>query len=169
VVVASGASTPAVARELEALGSSVTTSAGVAGSGKTLVDALRALLLTIAAVDGLVCLYMLTQALALTASERGTAIAVLRACGAGAGSIRALLAGAALAVLVPAAVIAVLLERFVLGPAVARIAAGYATLPLAAGAAEIAVLLGGLALIGILAVWSVVRRVSSKPIARGLA
>ena len=81
----------------------MTTSTGVAGGGKTLVDALRGLLLTIAAVDGLVCLYMLTQALALTAGERRSAIAVLRACGAGARSIRVLLAGAALAVLVPAA------------------------------------------------------------------
>jgi ABC-type lipoprotein release transport system permease subunit len=169
VVVGSGASTTAVTKELEGLGSKVATASGVVGSGKTLVDALRALLVTIAVVDGLVCLYMLTQALTLTASERGSAIAVLRACGAGPRSIRALLAGAALAVIVPAAVIAVALERFVLGPAVASIAAGYVTLPLAAGLAEVAVLLAGLALIGVLAVWWVARRLTSRPIARGLA
>jgi ABC-type lipoprotein release transport system permease subunit len=168
VIVADGASTKAVTAELERLGGKVTASTGVAGGGKTLVDALRGLLLTIAVVDGLVCLYMLTQALALTAAERGSAIAVLRACGAGARSIRVLLAGAALAVLVPAAVVAVLLERFVLGPAVARLAEGYASLSLAADAAEIVVLLVGLAAIGALAVWWVVRRLTSRPIAGGL-
>jgi ABC-type lipoprotein release transport system permease subunit len=168
VIVAPGASTKTVTAELERLGAKVTTSTGVAGGGKALVDALRGLLLTIAAVDGLVCLYMLTQALALTAGERRSAIAVLRACGAGAGSIRLLLAGAALAVLVPAALIAVLLERLVLGPAVSRLAEGYASLSLAADAAEIALLLVGLAAIGALAVWWVVRRVTARPIAGGL-
>jgi ABC-type antimicrobial peptide transport system permease subunit len=168
VIVAPGASTKTVTAELERIGAQVTTSTGVAGGGKTLVDALRGLLLTIAAVDGLVCLYMLTQALALTAGERRSAIAVLRACGAGARSIRVLLAGAALAVLVPAAVIAVALERFVLGPAVSRLAQGYASLSLAADAAEIALLLVGLAAIGALAVWWVVRRVTARPIAGGL-
>jgi ABC-type antimicrobial peptide transport system permease subunit len=168
VIVAPGASTKTVTAELERLGATVTTSTGVAGGGKALVDALRGLLLTIAAVDGLVCLYMLTQALALTAGERRGAIAVLRACGAGARSIRVLLAGAALAVLVPAAVIAVALERFVLGPAVSRLAEGYASLSLAADAAEIALLLIGLTAIGALAVWWVVRRVTGRPIAGGL-
>jgi ABC-type lipoprotein release transport system permease subunit len=168
VIVAPGASTKTVTAELERLGAQVTTSTGVAGGGKTLVDALRGLLLTIAAVDVLVCLYMLTQALALTAGERRSAIAVLRACGAGARSIRVLLAGAALAVLVPAAVIAVALERFVLGPAVSRLAEGYASLSLAADASEIAALLVGLTAIGTLAVWWVVRRVTARPIAGGL-
>jgi ABC-type lipoprotein release transport system permease subunit len=168
VIVAPGASTKAVTGELERLGAQVTASTGVAGGGKALVDALRGLLLTIAVVDGLVCFYMLTQALALTAGERRSAIAVLRACGAGAPSIRVLLTGAALAVLVPAAIVAVLLERFVLGPAVSRLAQGYASLSLAADAAEIAILLFGLGLIGALAVWWVVRRVTSRPIAGGL-
>ncbi|HEY1854110.1 MAG TPA: ABC transporter permease, partial [Solirubrobacterales bacterium] len=73
VVVAPGASTDAVGEQLEALGSRVTATKGVVGSGKALVDALRVLLLTIAVVDGLVCLYTLGQALALTATERGRA------------------------------------------------------------------------------------------------
>jgi ABC-type lipoprotein release transport system permease subunit len=167
VIVSPGASTKTVTAELERIGGKVTASTGVAGGGKTLVDALRGLLLTIAVVDGLVCLYMLVQALTLTAAERRPAITVLRACGAGARSIRVLLAGTALAVLVPAAVVAVLLERFVLGPAVAGLAAGYASLSLAADAAEVAVLLAGLAAIGALAVWWVVRRLTSRPIVGG--
>jgi ABC-type lipoprotein release transport system permease subunit len=169
VVVAPGASTEAVAAELEVPGAAVTTTKGVVGSGQTLVDALRGLLLTIAVVDGLVCLYTLAQALTLTAAERRSAIAVLRACGAGPASIRSLLAGAALAVMAPAALIAILLERFLLGPALGGIAAGYASLSLEADATEIAILLAGLALIGVLAVWWVVRRVSAQSIARGLA
>jgi uncharacterized membrane protein len=56
----------------------------------------------------------------------------------------------------------------VLGPAVARLAAGYASLSLAADAAEVAILLAGLAAIGALAVWWVVRRVINRPIAGGL-
>ena len=155
--------------ELEALGSTVTTTKGVVGSGQTLVDALRALLLTIAAVDGLVCLYTLAQALALTASERRSAIAVLRACGAGARlDPGAAGRGGARRPGARRRCSRSLLERLVLGPAVADIAAGYATLSLAADAAEIAVLLGGLGLIGALAVWWVVRRVGAEPIARGL-
>ena len=134
VVVSRGASTQAVTRELEALGSEVTTTKGVAGSGQALVDALRALLLTIAVVDGLVCLYTLAQALTLTATERRSAIAVAARLRRRARVDPGLLAGAALAVLVPAAVVAVLLERFLLGPAVAKIAAGYVTLSLAADA-----------------------------------
>ncbi len=169
VVVAPGADTGAVASELEALAPQVTATEGVVGSGQTLVDALRALLLTIAVVDGLVCFYTLAQALTLTAAERRSAIAVLRACGAGPGSVRALLAGAALAVLVPAAAIAILLERLLLGPALGGIAAGYASLSLGADPAEIAILLAGLALIGVLAVWWVVRRLSAQSIARGMA
>jgi hypothetical protein len=80
-----------------------------------------------------------------------------------------LLAGTALAVLLPAAVLAILLERLVLGPVLAGLAADYATLPLAASAAEVGLLLAGLALIGVLAVWWVVRRIGRGSIVRGLA
>ena len=75
---------------------------------------------------GLVCLYALVQALAMTARERRGAIALLRASGADATTVALVLAGAALAVAVPAAIAGVLLEWLVLGPLVARLAAGYA-------------------------------------------
>jgi ABC-type antimicrobial peptide transport system permease subunit len=164
-----GASAAALSARLGAEGASVVSSGTATGNGQSLVAALSALLRAIAAVDGLVCLYTLVQALALTAQERRGAIALLRACGAGSGSVRILLAGAALAVLVPAALVGVALERILLGPAMAAIAAGYASLPLGAGRAEIAILLAGLALLAATAVWWVARRASRQPVARGLA
>ena len=69
-----------------------------------LVDVLRAILRAVAIVDGLVCLYALIQACALTVQERRRTVAVLRACGAGARAVRRLLVGAVLALVVPAAV-----------------------------------------------------------------
>ncbi len=52
---------------------------------------------------GLVCLYALVQALAMTARERRGAVALLRACGGDATTVAAVLAGAALVVALPAA------------------------------------------------------------------
>ena len=77
---------------------------------------LRTILLAIAIVDGLVCLYALIQACALTVQERRGTVAVLRACGGGTLAVERLLAGAALALVVPAAIVGVLLERLLLGP-----------------------------------------------------
>jgi hypothetical protein len=173
VRVAPGASAAAVAARIDALTPARRAAAAprglASGGGSALVAALQALLRAVAAVDALVCVYTLGQALALTASERRVAIAVLRACGAGAGSLRALLAGAALAVAVPAAVAAVALERVVLGPALARLAAGYATLELGADAAEVALLGAGLALLAGAAVVWVAARATAGPVTRGLA
>ena len=164
-----GASAAGVSRTLHARGASVSATGGVSSGGGALVAALRALLQAVAAVDALVVLYTLAQALALTAAERRAAIAQLRACGAGARSVRALLAGAALAVLAPAVVIGVALERLLLGPAIAHIAAGYAVLALGAGAKDLAILLAGLiALAGAAVTW-VAARALAEPVARGLA
>ena len=91
---------------------------------------LRTILRAVAVVDGLVCLYALIQACALTVFERAPdAVAVLRACGAGAGAVQRLLLGAVTGLVVPAAVVGVLLERVVFGPALSRLAENYAVLP----------------------------------------
>lgn len=164
-----GASTAAVSARLSALGASVSAGRGVSSGGGALVAALRALLRAVAAVDALVCLYTLAQALALTAAERRAAIAQLRACGAGARSVRALLAGAALAVLVPATLAAAALERLLLGPAIAHIAAGYAALALGAGVGDLALLVVCLVLIAGAAVAWVGARAMAEPVTRGLA
>lgn len=164
-----GASAATVTQRLGELGAGVTPAAGVAGHGGALVAALQALLRAVAAVDVLVCAYTLAQALALTASERRSALALLRACGASAHSLRALLAGAALAVLLPAAAAGIALERLLLGPAIARIAAGYAAFSLGADTSEIALLVAGLALLAGAAVGWVAARAMAAPVARGLA
>ena len=92
--------------------------------------------------------------LALTAYERRSAIALLRACGAGGWQVSAVFAGAAVVVTVVAAPIAVLLERLVVGPRAATLAASYADISLAAGPGEVAAVLIGLAVIaGVASGW----------------
>ena len=165
---APGASAGAAAAALAARGISTSATASLDGGSSVLVSALKALLRAVAVVDILVCLYTLVQALALTGSERRSAIAVLRAAGAGGRSVRALLAGAALAVLAPAATIAIMLERFLLGPLIAHMAAGYAAFALGADTSEIALLLLGLALLAWAAVAWVAARALAGPVTEGL-
>ena len=74
-----------VSAALSALGGEPTVAAGATARGAPLVDVLRTILRAVAIVDGLVCLYALIQACALTAHERRRTLAVLRACGAGRG------------------------------------------------------------------------------------
>jgi putative ABC transport system permease protein len=169
VRLAPGASSSEVARRLAALGASTSTTPGATGRGQTLIEALTTILRAVAAVDGLVCLYTLVQALALTAAERRATIAVLRAIGAGRVAVTRLLAGAAAAVVAPAAVSGVALERLVLGPAMAHLAAGYATLALQATTDEIALVLLGLTLLAAAAVAWVSRQAGHEPIVAGLS
>ena len=117
---------------------------------------------------GLVCLYALVQALAMTARERRGAVALLRASGGDSLTVALVLAGAALAVAVPAAVVGVVLERLVLGPLVAELAAGFAALPLAPTAGQVLLVVGGLALLATLATALVARRIMREPVIAGL-
>ena len=154
VVLRPGANAGAVSA---ALGSTAAAATGAVGRGVPLVAVLRSILRAIAIVDGLVCLYALIQACALTVQERRRTVSVLRAFGAGGAAVRRLLAGAVIALVVPAAVIGILLERLVLGPALSRLAASYVTLSLGASALEIVAVLAGLALAGGIAVAWVAR------------
>src|SRR5205823_13195635 len=105
---------------------------------------LAAVLRGVGLAVGLVCLYALVQALAVTARERRGAVALLRACGADGPTVALVLGGAAAAVAVPAALLGVALERVALGPLVARLAAGFAELPLAASGAQVVLVVCGL-------------------------
>ena len=162
------ASQAAVSDELRALGARPAATSAAVGTSQALISALTAILRVVAIVNGLVCLYALMQALALTARERRGTIGVLRACGAGAGAVRIVLAGAAATVVLPAAVAGVVLERLALGPALGQLAAGYASLALAAGAGEIVIVLAGLALFAAIAVLWVGRLTSAEPIVGAL-
>jgi putative ABC transport system permease protein len=151
-----------------ALGSTAAAATGAVGRGVPLVAVLRSILRAIAIVDGLVCLYALIQACALTVQERRRTVSVLRAFGAGGAAVRRLLAGAVIALVVPAAVIGILLERLVLGPALSRLAASYVTLSLGASALEIVAVLAGLALAGGIAVAWVARRTTRENVIAGM-
>ncbi len=169
IVLRAGANAAAVSAALSAIGGEPTAAAGATARGVPLVDVLRTILRAIAIVDGLVCLYALVQACALTVQERRRTVAVVRACGAGPGAVRRLLVGAALALVVPAAIVGVLLERFVLGPALSHLAENYATLSLTAGPAEVFVTLAGLAIAAGVAVAWVSRQASRESVVEGLA
>ena len=164
-----GADVGQVSAALRRLGVTPTTATGATARGAPLVSILRSIVRAIAIVDGLVCVYALVQACALTVQERRTTIAVLRACGAGAAAIGRLLIGAVLALVVPAAIAGVALQRWVLGPALSHLAADYATLPLRAGAGEIVLTVVGLLLAGALAVAWVTYRAQRESVLAGLA
>jgi ABC-type antimicrobial peptide transport system permease subunit len=152
-----------------ALGSSAASATTAIGRGVPLVAVLRSILRAVAIVDGLVCLYALIQACALTVQERRRTVSVLRALGAGGSAVRRLLTGAVVALVVPAAIVGIALERFVLGPALARLAASYVTLSLGASALEIAAVLAGLVLAGLLAVFWVARQTTRESVIAGMA
>jgi ABC-type antimicrobial peptide transport system permease subunit len=129
---------------------------------------LRSILRAVAIVDGLVCLYALIQACALTVQERRRTVSVLRAFGAGTTAVGRLLAGAVIALVVPAALLGIVLERLVLGPALAHLAASYVTLSLGATGSEIALVLSGLVLAGFLAIAWVTRQTTRESVIAGL-
>ncbi|MCP9491186.1 MAG: ABC transporter permease [Solirubrobacteraceae bacterium MAG38_C4-C5] len=129
---------------------------------------LAALLRAVALVNGLVCLYALMQALALTARERRGTIAVLRATGAGRGHVALLLGGVVAAATIPAVVAGLALQRWALGPATADLAAGYADLQLTAAGAQAAGVAVGVALLAAFASWWVARRTTREPVVVGL-
>jgi len=163
-----GADSALVSARLEALGGEPQATGGATDRGQALVAVLRTLLRAVAIVDGLVCLYALVQACTLTTAERRGTIAVLRAGGAGAMAVRALLSGAVVAMVVPAAVLGVLLELFVMGPTLSHLAAAYASLSLVAGPGQIAGVLAGLAAAALGAVMLVARQIGSEPVIAGL-
>ncbi|MGP0036837.1 MAG: FtsX-like permease family protein [Solirubrobacteraceae bacterium] len=152
----------------EALGASAASATTAIGRGVPLVAVLRSILRAVAIVDGLVCLYALIQACALTVQERRRTVSVLRAFGAGGSAVRRLLTGAVVALVVPAAIVGIALERLVLGPALARLAASYVTLSLGASWLEIALVLAGLVLAGAVAVVWVARQATRESVIAGL-
>jgi hypothetical protein len=168
VRLAAGADRGRVERELEALGAPPQPVAGATTRNAAFLGVLATVLRGVGLAVGLVCLYALVQALAMTARERRGAVALLRACGGDDRTVATVLAGAALAVAVPAAIAGVLLEWLVIGPLVARLAAGFASLPLAPSPGQVALVLGGLALIAAAATAVVARRAMREPVIAGL-
>ncbi len=159
----------AVFSALSALGAEPAQATAATARGVPLVDTLKTILRAVAVVDGLVCLYALVQACTLTVQERRRSIAVLRACGAGAGAVRRLLLGAALALVVPAALLGVVLEWLVLGPALSRLAINYATLSLNPTVDEVLAVVAGLAAAASIAILWVSSQASRESVVTGLS
>jgi putative ABC transport system permease protein len=166
---APGADPTTVVNALRAIGLPPTPASGAIGRGVPLVDTLRTILRAVAIVDGLVCLYALIQACALTLQERRRTVAVLRATGAGSAAVRWLLTGVVLTLVIPAAILGILIERLVLGPALSNLAVNYASLDLAAGVTQIAAVIAGLLVASAVAVLWVTRRATQETVVEGLA
>ena len=163
-----GANSAVVQRRLADIGASPQVVAGATSRSHALISVLAALLRAVALVDGIVCLYILVQALALTARERRSTIAVLRAAGAGGREVRLVVAGAALLMVAGAAPAAVALELLVLGPGASRLAAGYVSLPLDVGVGQVAIVTGGLLALGLVAAVWAAQRLQREPVVAGL-
>ena len=168
VKLAPGANQDAVRRRLAGGGNFAQNATGATTRSASFLSVLAALLRAVALVDGLVCLYILVQALALTARERRSTIAVLRASGAGRREVRLVLTGAALVVVLAAAPAAVLLELVVLGPAVSRLAASYVALPLDVNVGQVLLVAGALLLLALAAAALTGRRLEREPVVAGL-
>ena len=154
----SGADPAAVAAGLRALGAEPQPATGATTRNQAFLGVLASVLRVVAAVNGLICLFILVQALAVTAAERRQALAVLRAAGAGRRTLTLVLAGAASAVLVVAIPLGIVLERWILGPLVSRLAAGYATPGLATPPLQVLAVAVILALLAVVAASRVARR-----------
>ena len=157
-----------VERRLAALGAQPVSVGGATTRNAAFLGVLATVLRGVGLAVGLVCLYALIQAVAMTARERRGAVALLRACGGDRRTVAAVFAGAALVVAVPAALAGVLLEWLVLGPLVARLAAGFAALPLAPSPGQVALVVGGLVLLAAGATALVARRTMREPPIAGL-
>jgi hypothetical protein len=163
-----GADRARVAEGLRALGTKPARVGGATTSNAGFLGILAAVLRGVGLAIGLVCLYALIQALAITARERRGAVALLRASGADQVTVALVLAGAALAVAAPAALAAAVLERVALGPLVSSLAAGFASLELAPTLGQVLLVIAGVLALSGIATAVVARRVMREPIVAGL-
>ena len=150
-----GADRAQVTRALTEVGAPPRRASAATTRNGRFLGVLAAVLHGVGLAVGLVCLYALIQALAMTARERR-------------GAVVTVLAGAAAAVAVPTALAGIVLEWTLFGPLVARLAAGFASLPLAPAPAHVATVLAGLLLLTAGATAVVARRVLREPVVAGL-
>ena len=163
-----GADRAAIGARLRELGVEPARVGGATTRNGAFLGVLATLLRIVAAIDALVCLYALAQALALTARERRPTLALLRATGAPATTVGAVLAGAGLALAVPAALLALALEHWVLAPLVGDLAAGYADLAARPESGQAALVVGGLMALAVAAAALTARRALAEPPVAGL-
>ena len=158
----------AVARGLERLGAVAEPVGAATSSNARFLGVLASLLRVVAAVNGLVCLYALVQALTLLALERRAVLAVLRAGGADRNQVALVLGGAAALVAGLATAVGIVAERALLGPLVTRLAADYSALSLAPGLGSLLVVVLGTGTLALAATAWVAGRLAREPIVVGL-
>jgi putative ABC transport system permease protein len=163
-----GADRAALDARLRELGAPAQRVGGATTRNGAFLGVLAAVLRGVGLAVGLVCLYALVQALAITARERRGAVAVLRATGADAVTVALVLGGAAAAVALPAGLAGVALARWVLAPLVGRLAAGFAAVSPVPSAGQALLVVLGLAALGAAATALVARRVMTEAVVRGL-
>ena len=153
---------------LRSLGAEPVAVGGATSNSGAFLDTLAGLLRVVAVLDALVCLYALVQALGLVARERRPTLALLRATGAPAATIRLVLLGAAFALALPAVLLAVALERWVLAPLTGDLAAGYADLAGGATGLQALAVAAAFSVLSVLAAMRVAGRVLDEPPVVGL-
>ena len=168
VRLAGGADRAAVARGLERLGAVAEPVGAATSSNARFLGVLASLLRVVAAVNGLVCLYALVQALTLLALERRAVLAVLRAGGADRTQVALVLGGAAALVVALATGAGIVAERALLGPVVTRFAADYAALSLTPGLGSLLIVVLGTGTLALAATAWVAGRLAREPIVAGL-
>jgi hypothetical protein len=168
VTLAPGADRARVDRLLVSHGAPPESVPGAGTGNGAFLGVLAAVLRGVGLAVGLVCLYALVQALAVTAAERRGAVALLRATGADARSVAVVLGGAAGAVALPGALAGLALEAGVFGPLAGRLAAGFADLAVAPTAGQALLVGGGLLVLAAAATALVARRVLREPVVAGL-
>jgi ABC-type lipoprotein release transport system permease subunit len=127
-----------------------------------------ALLRSVAAINAVVCLYAIGQALALTAHERQRALSIVRATGGSRRQIARIFASGAIFLIAAALAVGFAAERELIARGVARIAAPYVTLALGVDLATTGyVALGLLAGALVAAAW-ISRVVTARPVVTGL-
>jgi ABC-type lipoprotein release transport system permease subunit len=163
-----GADRAAVGRGLRELGAPPSQAAAATTRDRAFLGVLATVLRVVALTVSLVCLAVLAQALVLTARERRPTIALLRTTGAGRKTLALVLTGACAVVLVPAALLGLALEWLVLGPVVGSLAAGYAGLTLTPRPGHVLLVVGGLVVLGAIAVAWVAARIVRETVVAGL-
>ncbi len=159
-----GADVATVSDELRSIGADPQEATGTTTRDQAFLGVLASVLRVVAVVNGLICLFIFVQALAVTAAERRKSLAVLRAAGADRRTITLVLSGAAFAVMIVAIPLGIALERFLLGPLVSRLAAGYATPGLATPAVQVLIVVAALTVLALVAASRVSRHAERTPI-----
>lgn len=165
---ADGVSARELRDRLERRGVEATEAEGLVPSGSPFLGAVVALLRSVAAVNGLVCVSLVALALTVLARERAETIAILRTSGATGRDVAAMLAGAAAPLIALAVPLGYALERGLLAPSLSGMVARYGSLPLTPSARDVVVVAAGAGAAALLAAGVAALRYTRIPVVQAL-